>query len=144
METNDLLQRNMSTLVDREELEEIQALCEAHEVPFGLPDETLVVSYNEKLTDEGLEGHFLWGGDREVCDWEQRIEYAEFKRRLINSLPMLREAGDKRGFHLYLKLTKQRAAYARKQINLFLRGKAKGDVALLRHAMEVLDQVKTF
>lgn len=140
--TNDLLQRNDSVAVNHADLAELSALCQEHGIHIPDHDGVQSISYNEKLTDEGLEGEFLWGQDRVREEWENRLTYPEFKRRLLNTLPMLVEAKEKRGHWLYLKLAKQRAAYAATCIRRFKREPDNKDH--LKDALRVLGEIKDY
>jgi hypothetical protein len=141
----DLLQPDDWVQVNRADLDELIALAEKEGIHMPDGNNVTRIHYSEKLSDEGTVHEFHWTGTKSD-PWTigTRLDYPIFKRRMLNTLPMLREASNKRGYLLYLKLAKQQAAHARKEVNRFLRGKAKGDVAILKHVLEVLDRVDEY
>lgn len=144
-EPQDLLQPDNWVAVTRADLDELVALAGKYDERIPDHEEVTRIHFSDKLTDEGTEHYFGWtGANIAVWDIGTQLDYLVFKRRLLNTLPMLHEACNKRGYLLYLKLAKQQTAYARKEVNRFLRGKAKGDTAILKHVLEVLDRVKDY
>jgi hypothetical protein len=141
----DLLRPDNWVAVTPDQLAALVAIAEKEDIRIPDHAEVVRIHFSEKLTDEGTEQWFGWTGTN-TDPWTIgiRLPFPLFKRRLLNTLPMLREASSKRGYLLYLKLAKQQTAYARKEVNRFLRGKAKGDPAILKHVLEVLDRVKDY
>lgn len=143
--TTDLLQPDDWVQVKCADLDELVALAEKEGIHMPDHEKVTRIHFSEKLSDEGTVHEFHWTGtDSDPWTIGTRLEYPLFKRRMLNTLPMLQEASKKRGYLLHLKLAKQQAAYARKEVNRFLRGKAKGDVAILKHVLEVLDRAEEY